>query len=100
MINKVIWTERALYDLSEAFDFIAIKSPNAAKKQIDRILQREKQIAKNPLTGTIQEFEFNTKFTYRYLVQDNYKLIYRVQENIAFIVMVFDCRRAPLKMEP
>jgi toxin ParE1/3/4 len=39
------------------------------------------------------------KFEYRYLVQGNYKIIYRIEGNYIRIAVVFDTRQNPEKLK-
>jgi len=53
----------------------------------------------NPLIGTKELLLTGRPFDYRFVVEGNYKIIYRVNENIVRIVSVFDCRQNPREIE-
>ena len=50
-----------------------------------------------PLMGTIEEL-LKDKGNYRYFIQSNYKIIYRVDENECIIIDIFDTRQNPEKI--
>ncbi len=93
----VIWSERAWQDLDAIHDFIAKISQIEAKRQIFRILDRADQLSTNPLSGPLQPL-VNPKLKARYLVQDNYKVIYFVTNNTIVVSTVFDTRQDPRKL--
>ncbi len=51
----VVWTEEALNDLDEIYDFLALKSGVAADKIIFKLLTRVKQLESFPESGPLQE---------------------------------------------
>ncbi len=52
-------------------------------------------IAQFPLSGSEEPLMAD----HRYLVEGNYKIIYRVETKTVFIVRVFDARQAPEKLK-
>lgn len=99
-IKKVVWTEPAREDLQTIYDYYAEISPLIAERQVIRIVDAtdlletgfEKMGQKEPL---LKDY----KYEYRYIVKDNYKIIYRVLSNEIVIDMVFDTRQNPEKMK-
>lgn len=94
----VIWSENALNDLDVIYDFLSEKSPKAAENIIAALLSRTTQLKVFPESGQVQENISSTK-TYRYLVEEDYKLIYSFTNGIIYIHTVFDCRQDPEKMK-
>lgn len=94
---KIIWTERALDDLLHIKEFISLHSEIQAVKQLNRIFDRETQLINSPRSGGIQ-IGTDSNFEIRYLVQDNYKILYRFTDTEVFILTVFDTRQDPEKM--
>jgi len=94
---KVIWTEESLENLDEIFDFLIISSLSKASQVIESILKREEQLVIYPKSGAIQKSRKN-KYEYRYLVEDNYKIVYHLKDYVVFIDTVFDTRQNPDKM--
>lgn len=48
---RIIWTDEAIFDLELVFDFLALKSVNAAEKLIEAILSRTRQLENFPSSG-------------------------------------------------
>ncbi len=94
---EVIWTESAIRDLDNIYDFIFQNSPKAALRQIENIILREKQLIAQPLSGQIQILE-NIREEYRYIVEGNYKIIYHKVNQIIYVDAIFDTRQDPVKM--
>lgn len=95
--RRIIWTERALIDLLNIKGFISLDSEVQAIKQLNRIFDREGQLIANPQSGGIQKGT-NSSFEIRYLVQDNYKILYRFTETEVYVLTVFDTRQDPEKI--
>lgn len=87
-------------DLETIFDFIAEKSPLAAPKIIEKIINRAKQLESFPESGAIEIATKHKQMASRYLVEGNYKIIYdfHLRELSIFILTVFDSRFDPEKM--
>jgi len=94
----VIWSDQAWADLDRIFDFVARNSRIEAEKQIFRIIDRGEQLAFNPLSGPVQEL-INPKYEVRYLVQDNYKILYYFKDETVLVDAVFDTRQDPKKLD-
>lgn len=94
---KIIWTERALDDLLNIKEFISLDSEVQAIKQLNRIFDRETQLTTEPRSGGMQTGT-DSSFEIRYLVQDNYKILYRFTETELFVLTVFDTRQDPAKL--
>jgi toxin ParE1/3/4 len=89
----------ALVDMESIYDFLAEHSQQAAQNAIEGILARARQIETFPESGAIQLTLKNTGEEYRYLVEGNYKIIYRIRDQQAYIATVFDTRYNPDRMK-
>ena len=96
--NRIVWTERAIRDLQSIREFISKYSESQAIKQLNRIFLRESQLTTTPNSGGIQ-IGTNSKFEVRYLVQDNYKILYRHTQDEVFILTIFDTHQDPEKLK-
>lgn len=98
---QVIWSDEALIDLGAIYDFLEEKSQPTAQRIVETILSRSKQLESFPESGTKQETLKATKNEYRYLVEGNYKIVYRYQsENQSvYIATIFDTRNNPEKLK-
>jgi plasmid stabilization system protein ParE len=82
-------------DLDIIFNYLSEKSPSAAQRLIQNILDRIGQLESFPDSGAKQATHLN--FRYRYLVEGSCKIVYRCEmgENAVFIESVFDTRQSP-----
>ncbi len=97
---KVLWSDTSLVQLQEIFDYYSFKaSPNVARKIIKGIVKKSILLESNPLIGVKEPLLVDRPFEYRFIVETNYKIIYRFNDNIARIVSVFDCRQNPQKLD-
>lgn len=93
-IIQVIWSDESLVDLEIIHEFLYEKSSVAASKVLHNILSRTRQLEEFPGSGAIEP-TIKKGFQYRYLVEGNYKIIYRIAGEALYIVTVFDSRKSP-----
>ena len=96
---KVYWTDTAKADLRTIFDFFADISVELAERMASRIYAEagilgEGQPHFGPLEPLLEEYPEE----FRFLLQGNYKIIYHVDGESAFIDAVFDTRMEPRKL--
>jgi len=60
---------------------------------------RARQLETFPESGARQEFLSNQHKQYLYLIEWNYKVIYRIEEQVIYIIQIFDSRQDPNKMK-
>jgi len=96
---KVVWTDPAKSDLQKIYDYLAEISVIVAENQIYRIINRVELLEQGyAQIGQKEPLLKSHTNEYRYLVQDNYKLIYHQFANEIVIDMVFDTRQNPKKL--
>jgi len=97
---EILWAKPAKEDLQNIHDFLAEVSSLAAFNVITRIIDKV-EILKSGLTqiGQVEELLKEREFEYRYLVEGNYKIIYRSFEQGVVILAVFDARQNPEKLK-
>lgn len=96
---KIVWTEFAIINLKDIFDYYSTKAnKKVAHKIRKQILKSSKQLINNPNSGPIEPNLPILNKNHRYLVSGNYKLIYRIVGNEIIINDVFDTRQNPSKM--
>ncbi len=67
---------------------------------IENLLERAKQLETFPESGVKHESLSNMQHEYRYLVEGNYKIIYRYQHiGNVYIEIIFDTRYNPDKLK-
>jgi toxin ParE1/3/4 len=96
---KILWTDFAINQLEQIFDFYKYKASIAvARKMIMQIIDSTMLLEKNPLLVAKEPLLANREKEYRYLVESNYKIIYWIENNYVKISSVFDCRQNPIKL--
>ena len=76
---EIIWSPRALRDLGVILAYIAKNSPVTAKRFGAKVLRGTRQLRTSPLLGGfILE---DPSHTYRELIQGNYRVIYRCDDD-------------------
>lgn len=98
---SVFWTEFAeqkLYDIYTYYQFKANKQ--IALKLVTQIINRTIGLEKMPLIGQIEEFLTERPQEFRYLICENYKIIYWVNTSRGRIEIsnIFDTRQNPIKL--
>ncbi len=100
MEMKVLWTQTALNDLENIFEYYKIKaSQKIAKTVVKEIVKATLYIQSSPKIGKREELLLKRKFEYRFLVSKNYKIIYWIENNYIKIATVFDARQNPEKIK-
>lgn len=95
MKAKVVWSDKALYDLEDAFDFLSLKSVGAAERMVDRIIKKIELLEELPYLGAIETRLLTKSKIYRYLVVGHHKVIYREDAGIIWILRIFDTGQNP-----
>jgi len=89
---KVVWTQRALYDLEDIADYISKDSVKYASLTLEKILDTASLIEVNPLLGRIVP-ETNDK-NIREIIKGNYRvIIFSAADHAANILTVFHTAR-------
>ena len=97
---RIFWTETALNQLEDIFDFyLVIADSNTTRKIVSAIVDKTIILEKTPHIGQSEELLVKREKEYRYLVEGNYKIIYWIEETEIKIASVFDCRQNPTKMQ-
>ena len=96
---KLIWTDLASNSLFEIYKYYKeLANENVAQRIKFRIFAATRQLIKHPLSGQIETNLQRLGEDHRYLIEGNYKIIYkRVKEGI-LITDVFDTRQDPIKI--
>ena len=97
---KVYWTETAIEQLENIFDYYKYKaSVKVAKNLIIKIIDCTIQLKSHPKSGQIEELLKKRKNEYRYVIEGNYKIIYWIENKYIKIATVFDTRQNPKKIK-
>ena len=97
-IEKIVWTNPAVEDLSEIFLFLEITiNVDKAEEITTKLYQRVDDLFSFPEMGTIAYDRHDMKSEYRYLVEKPYKILYSFSDNIVYIETVYDTRQDPMR---
>lgn len=95
----IIWSDFASETLKDIYDYYKEVASDAVAMRIkESILVTTKQLINHPESGQIEETLIQLKEGHRYLVNNNYKIIYKKIKEGVLISDVFDCRQDPIKI--
>lgn len=97
-VFDIVWTLSAQDELEIIYQYYSLKSESVADKIINDILSRAEQLQKFPLSGQEEEFLKKVNKGHRYIVEGNYKIIYRISASVVYLTDVFDTRQNPKKI--
>jgi addiction module RelE/StbE family toxin len=90
----VKWTAPAREDINEIIDYISLTNPNYAVKILDKIEDHVKQLDLLPgRYRIVPELEKYGYLLYREIIIDYWRIIYKVENNFVYIMLVIDGRR-------
>ena len=88
---RLIWTQQALDDLERLLHYIAKDAPVAAGRFAGKIVHRVEILQTNPLLGGL--LPEDDRGVYRHILQGNYRIIYRLESDIVYLVAVHHAAR-------
>ena len=96
---KIIWSDFSSEILIKIFQYYKEKAGySVAQKIKSNIFQSTKQLIKHPTSGQIELTLENLCEGHRYLVEGNYKIIYKRVNQGILITDIFDTRQDPVKI--
>jgi toxin ParE1/3/4 len=97
---KIFFTQQATDSLRECIDFLGEKISDSKRSEVfNRILEKIEKLADNPWIGQTEEYLEHLSKSHRRVIDGNYKIIYRVENDIIYITDIFDTRQDPSKMK-
>ncbi|MNE49131.1 Plasmid stabilization system protein [compost metagenome] len=98
---KIVWSDYAESQLDKIFEYY-LENVNykVAKTIIEKIINEPNKLLLNPEIGQEEELLKDRTDNYRYLICDNYKIIYSIdrKQYLLKISNVFDTRQNPVKI--
>lgn len=83
---KVHWTDTAEGHLDAIYDYLAQDSRQYAKRMVDRLTGRSRQIANHPLSGRrIPEYDFKQ---IREVIEGSYRSIYHIKSDRIDVIAI------------
>ncbi len=96
---KIIWTDFASETLREIYKYYKeVAGENVARKIRTNIFSATKQLEKHPQSGQIEKSLERLECGHHYLVENNYKIVYRKVKEGILITDIFDSRQDPIKI--
>lgn len=96
---KVLWSDFSIEMLFAIHHYYKEKaSPAIAKRIKTDILNATKQLKKHPSSGQIELTLEKLNEGHRYLIEGNYKIIYKEIPEGVLITDVFDTRQDPINL--
>jgi toxin ParE1/3/4 len=95
---QVFFTQQALNDLESIYEYYCEHKEDKAKEIVNDIVKRTEQLSELPYSGTIDSFLELWGLKHRFLVEGNYKIMYKVTTNAVFVTQIFDTRQNPEKL--
>lgn len=91
---QVRWTQTAQEDLVSIITYVAVDDLRAARKILVTLKSAASTLERFPDRGRyVPELRALDIFTYRELVKQPWRIIYRREENTVFVLAVLDSRR-------
>lgn len=90
---KLTFSDRALSDLEAIGTFIERDSPDAARRHLQKLVERTKQLEKFPESGRIvPEFQ---EPQLRELIEGNYRIVYELfqKKSVIIIITIFESHK-------
>jgi addiction module RelE/StbE family toxin len=91
MVEKVTWTQKALCDLRDIFDYISKDSPHFAELVTQQILGKAGLIKSSPYMGRVVP-EFNNP-ELREIIFKSYRIIYKLSGSEISIIRIYHASR-------
>ena len=82
---RIIWTDLAISELKEIYEFIALDSKQYAKRQIIKIRNKTKILKSSKYIGKVVE-EIGIPIV-REIVEGNYRIIYKVNSKSEIAIL-------------
>lgn len=94
MKYKIQWTQTAKKDLYEIIEYISYDNIEIAKKQYSKIKENSEKLTNFPEQGRIIPELANENINkYREIIISPWRLMYKIEKNIVFVLAVIDGRR-------
>jgi len=95
----IIFTAEAERRLREIFNYYNLNaSRKVALKIVNEIITETEILEAKPYIGIREPLLVNRRFNYFFIIIKNYKVIYRLSEELIIVSTVFDTRQNPRKI--
>jgi plasmid stabilization system protein ParE len=98
---RVLITQQAKNALDEIIEYYrSVGNGKYGRRVRAAILRKALLLSKFPLMGAEEELLKELNLGHRYLVEKEYKVIYRIEDTFIYITDIFDTRRNPEDIKP
>ena len=99
MKNEIVFSPDALADLEGIKIYISdvLSNPIAAQRIVEKIVRETDRLSGSPEIGPKFSSKFGINTEYRFLVVENYLIIYVIEDESVRIIRVFDGRQDYLR---
>jgi plasmid stabilization system protein ParE len=98
---EVVFTDQSLTRLEESLHFYITELKMPIEKAVeikDRLLQRARNLSDYPYKGQPEPYLKKLNQGHRRLIEGNFKIVYRVENDMINIVDFFDTHQKPNKL--
>ncbi|MEO1049115.1 MAG: type II toxin-antitoxin system RelE/ParE family toxin [Bacteroidota bacterium] len=99
---KVIFTEQSLVRLEKALLFYLeeLKLPRSKIAKLkNRLIAKANTLSTQPHKGQVEPYLLSFRKGHRRIIEGNFKIVYRIEDNAIYIIDFFDSRNDPGKMK-
>src|SRR3546814_851450 len=75
-----VWSKRAKNELTKAFEYISLESPQHARKMVETVVDLTLALPENPLKHPLDKYKTDNDGTWRAFEKYNFRVSYRVME--------------------
>jgi len=91
---QVVWTESAVSDFEGIIEYIAENNPLTAKTLFAKLKEQVEALSYSPQRGRhIPELQEQGILLYRELIIPPWRVMYKIQNKIVYILVIIDSRR-------
>jgi len=102
MDYSILWSDYAILELNKIFDYYCEKAGYGVAVHIyTAIVSEADRLLIDPETYPLEDNLLDRENQYRYIICDNYKVIYSIDKPAGYIEIadVFDTRQNPFKIK-
>lgn len=99
---RIVWSDLAKANVKEIYDYYKeVASIHVAKSIKSKIINKPRMLTKYPEMGQVEDNPMVANRGFRYLVEGNYKIVYKVykEDKSILVSCVFDTRRNPTTLK-
>lgn len=94
-ISKIHWSKEVRLDLKDIYGYIKQNSREVAEKVKEEIFSSSNKLKENPKMYESDHYKIDNDGNYRAYHVYNYRISYRIKEDVIRILRVIHCSREP-----